>query len=337
MLKRVVSIGIGLCVLFSCSAFAIDSNTTTTYNSGSNVINVSTSVTGVSPGDTVTYLAYKVEDGAEITADDIVYVDQTTYSNGELSFNYRTATTNIGSTVLVGGDNVAAVSETNIPGCVVIKNADGEVLAYGEITSSSSDFVGSTDTATLKKVTLNTSVNISNIIDINTSGVSVDTLLCFAGNANELWLDASAVNTDDATIITVETGDPIVNMLGLNYITDLSGVASLFEGINTTGKSVSAFGQVVGSSDEFGIVFSTDKAALEALSDSVTTWDAESEINLSTPVAYPALGKNGEGNFVVQLINNDFSSETTIYSRVYSKTGAVYTYSDTVAQVVIGE
>ena len=311
MLKRVVSIGIGLSMLLSMSAFAeITSSTTTTYNKTTKDISVSTTINGANDGDKITYLVHKKDAVlASLEGKDIVYIDQKTAGSGGsvAPFSYKTASTNIGSTILVGGSAINAPKEgVTVPGYVNVSGSDGTVLAIGTITTDST----TVNSQSLVKVVLDLSLNISKISKINDNDATDS--LCFVGDANVLWLDKSLLATDSATNIMVELNDDsILNIIGLN--------ATKFE----NDSAVSAFGQVVGTPDEYGIVFSTAEINDGA---EVTALGTDTDLSNGAVVAFPSLGKNGEGKFVVQLVDSSLSGKT-LHARVYTKTGDTYTFS----------
>lgn len=301
MLKRVVSIGIGLSMLLSMSAFAITSSTTTTYKDGK--ITVTTNVSDLESGSEVTYLAFKNNGNniANLADADITYIDQATLNSGETSktFTYVTTDAKIASKVMVGGSAVTTPYNDEIPGYVTVVDASENVLAAGQITTDSESF----EESSLVKVALDKAVNVSGITSVNGNVEA----LCFMGNAKEMWIAKSDINTDGATKVVVTINDtPEISNLGLNG-TSYDGVVA-----------ASAFGQVIGSPAEFGVAFSLDKSLLEATSVGVTSWGEEVVLNENNVVAFPSLGKNGEGQFVVQLADSNLSGKT-LYARIYTK------------------
>ena len=321
MLKRVVSIGIGLSMLLSMSAFAITSSTTTTYDTtatdGSVKIAVTTSVTGASEGDKITYLVHKKGVILASLADtDIVYIDQKTAGSGGsvAPFTYKTASTNIGSTILVGGSALTSPVSDAMPGYVIIKNESGNEIAYGKIDSLSK----SIGTDTLVKVTY-TSTNIpviDSISSVSTKDVNIDDIM-FLSASDGFFISGSAIDSSAATIITVKTGSSIIDTLGANS-TDYDGLTA-----------ISSYGKIVGDSSTYGVVFSTDRNAIETLNtapDSIFTDVSEFAADFSSCVAFPALGKGLDGTFVVQLADSGFTSGTTYYTRVYKCDNNTYSY-----------
>ena len=323
MLKRVVSIGIGLSMLLSMSAFAITSSTTTTYDTtatdGSVKISVTTSVTGASEGDKITYLVHKKGAALASLADtDIVYIDQKTAGSGGsvAPFTYKTASTNIGSTILVGGSALTSPVSDAMPGYVIIKNESGNEIAYGKIDSLSK----SIGTDTLVKVTY-TSTNIpviDSISSVSTKDVNIGDIM-FLSASDGFFISGSAIDSSAATIITVKTGSSIIDTLGANS-TDYDGLTA-----------ISSYGKIVGdSSSTYGVVFSTNKDVIEALNNaapnSIFTDDSEFTADFTSCVAFPALGKGLDGTFVVQLADSSFKPGTTYYTRVYKCENNTYSY-----------
>lgn len=320
MLKRVVSIGIGLSMLLSMSAFAITSSTTTTYDTiatdGSVKISVTTSVTGASKGDKITYLVHKKSaDLASLADTDIVYIDQkTAWSDGNVApFTYKTASTNIGSTILVGGSALTSPVLNAMPGYVIIKNESGKEIAYGKIDSESK----SIGTDTLVKVTY-TSTGIpviDSISSVSTKDVNIDDIM-FLSASDGFFISGSAIDSSAATIITVKTGSSIIDTLGANS-TDYDGLTA-----------ISSYGKIVGDSSTYGVVFSTDRNAIEALNNApdYTFTGDEFNADFNTCVAFPALGKGLDGTFVVQLADSGFTSGITYYTRVYKCDNNTYSY-----------
>lgn len=320
MLKRVVSIGIGLSMLFSMSAFAITSSTTTTYDTtatdGSVKIAVTTSVTGAAEGDKITYLVHKKDAVLASLADsEIVYIDQKTAgSDGSVApFTYKTASTNIGSTILVGGSALTSPVSDAMPGYVIIKNESGDEIAYGKI-DSASQLVGND---TLVKVTYtSTSIPvIDSISSVSTKGVNIDDIM-FLSASDGFFISGSAIDSSAATTITVKTGSSIIDTLGANSTT--------YEELT----AISSYGKIIGDSSTYGVVFSTDRNAIETLNTAPTyifTGD-EFTADFNSCVAFPALGKGLDGTFVVQLANSGFTPGTTYYTRVYKCDNDTYSY-----------
>ena len=321
MLKRVVSIGIGLSMLLSMSAFAITSSTTTTYDTtatdGSVKISVTTSVTGASEGDKITYLVHKNGTNLASLADsEIVYIDQKTAGRDGIvaPFTYKTASTNIGSTILVGGSALTSPVSDAMPGYVIIKNESGDEIAYGKIDSESQ----SIETDTLVKVTY-TSTNIpviDSISSVSTKDVNIDDIM-FLSASDGFFISGSAIDSSAATTITVKTGSPIIDTLGAN--------STAYDGL----KAISSYGKIVGDSSTYGVVFSTDRNAIETLNaapDSIFTDVSEFAADFSSCVAFPALGKGLDGTFVVQLADSGFTPGTTYYTRVYKCDNNTYSY-----------
>lgn len=324
MLKRVVSIGIGLSMLLSMSAFAeITSSTTTTYDTtatdGSVKIAVTTSVTGAAEGDKITYLVHKKGVVlASLDGKDIVYIDQKTAGSGGsvAPFSYKTASTNIGSTILVGGSALTSPMSDAMPGYVIIKNESGTEIAYGKI-DSASQLVGND---TLVKVTYtSTSIPvIDSISSVSTKGVNIDDIM-FLSASDGFFISGSAIDSSAATTITVKTGSSIIDTLGANSTT--------YEELT----AISSYGKIIGDSSTYGVVFSTNKDGIKALDNntqpnSIFTDKSEFTADFNNCVAFPALGKGLDGTFVVQLADSSFKPGTTYYTRVYKCENDTYSY-----------
>ena len=105
--------------------------------------------------------------------------------------------------------------------------------------------------------------------------------------------------------ITVSAAAASASTLALTYFNSSSVTDN---GVTYEGNAVSAFGQVQGNVGEFGMLFGTESGSVDSY-----TGSYEGGGN-----AYPALGKNSDGQYVIQLLDTAALPEY-IYARAYYK------------------
>ena len=105
--------------------------------------------------------------------------------------------------------------------------------------------------------------------------------------------------------IAVSAAAASASTLALTYFNSSSVTDN---GVTYEGNAVSAFGQVQGNVGEFGMLFGTESGSVDSY-----TGSYEGGGN-----AYPALGKNSDGQYVIQLLDTAGLPEY-IYARAYYK------------------
>lgn len=308
MLKKFVSTVVGVsCAVaaLGVSATSPTIQTTTTYSGeGTAKIAVTTTVTDAASGNVYTYLAYDQGVTTVENGEQIVYVDQQTATGRNVTFNYVTDSTDIGSNVKVGGKSAEGVAYTPasgtipaVPGNVSVTVDSGEAVKTVVDTNVAD--------GTYVKVAYDAS-NPAKTVLVN--GEAVD---WFAGDGF-VWVKVNALKVENPTVaITTASATIEAQTLASGYL-----AAGNTEATTEDKSAVIALGQVTGNVAEYGIAFSTDS-------------------NFTSPQYLKALGRNNEGQFAIKLVDyaSVFLNSTTVYAQVYYKaaadgtetrTGAVY-------------
>ena len=301
MLKKFVSTVVGVsCAVaaLGVSATSPTIQTTTTYSGEDTTkIAVTTTVTDAASGNVYTYLAYDKDVTTVTTGDQIVYVDQQKADGTNVTFNYVTVSTYVGSKVKVGGKSAAGVAydpaSDTIPAAPVVGNVS----------------VAVDDEEAVKTVVDMEAVNgtyvkvkyeaVNPVKSVTVNGVAAD---WFAGDG-VVWVKVDALKDVQNPTVAITTDDKAVTIeaqtLASGYLATENTEAT------TEDKSaVIALGQVTGSVAEYGIAFSTD-------------------INFTSPQYLKALGRNNAGQFAIKLVDYaSILSGTTVYAQVYYKATA---------------
>lgn len=313
MLKKFVSTVVGVSCAVAALGVSAESptiQTTTTYSGGTAKIAVTTTVTGAASGNVYTYLAYDQAVPTVTTGDQIVYVDQQTATGTNVTFNYVTDSTDIGSNVKVGGKSAEGVAYDPVsdtipaaPGNVsVTVDSEEAVKAVVDTEAANGTYVKVAYTAVnpVKSVTVN--------------GVAAD---WFAGDG-VVWVKVDALKDAQSptVVITTEAATIEAQTLASGYL-----AAGNTEATTEDKSAVIALGQVTGSVAEYGIVFSTDSG-------------------FTSPQYLKALGRNDAGQFAIKLV--DYASilrGDTVYAQVYYKATAdgTATRIGDVYQLAVGE
>lgn len=319
MLKKIAGIGLSLCMLLSTSAFAeVTTSTTTKYGDADGKIKVTTNVTGAEAGSKLTYLAFKNTNNKleNLKSSEIVYVDQVTLGSNvnDYTFTYTTNDTNISSKVLVGGSSLTSPVNDSVLGYVIINDDSGTEIAKGSIISGGSEKI---ESDILYKVELNKACNIKSIKAIKGNS-EVGDALCFIGSAKEMWISGSLLKEGSATVITAEMEEnSSVTTLGIN--------TSTYTESGDSCAAISVYGQVIGSPDSFGVIISRSEINTSSITPAV--WSADAELDTDSVMAFPALGRNVEGGYVVQIADDGLKGHT-VYACAYSYSGDTYTFGD---------
>ncbi len=301
MLKRFVSSLVGVaCLVSMTGAFATASYTgTTTEYDVSGKIRVKSTISGTT-GDTVTYLVHDDDaDVATLQDGQVVYVDQYEFTgdeaNGTYTFNYLTDTTDIGATVLVGGDIENAIVDDTV-GKVVTVNGVKEYVA---------------DAAGTNGYVLVPCNVIGNIVtEVKLGDNVLDAEEWFVA-ADGLYITGLALDgTDVVTFAAAETEAVSVATLDAAFLAagemedqsdDAAGYASIL-----------AVGQVTGQVDEFGILITVD----------------------SEKYYLPALGKNAAGMYAIRAYNETLTDGTGITVQAYYKNGEQTIVADQASSLI---
>lgn len=290
MLKKVFSVV--LCVVLTCtmlSAFAAEYTSSTKYDEGNITVVTTVEAEG---GQTYTYLAYdKNANLADLVDGGIVYVDEKVADGAEVTFEYTTSNENIGSLIRVNGNSLDSIP--NLPAetthTVAIGNGEpvpGKIEGLATVDANAYVLV-EIDGLADKKITA-----------VTVDGVAVDYLDAAGGIRvkagvlqNKEQLPAVVVTVEDFAYVSVRTEG-----LGINAANDLI-----------------AMGQVLGTVDEFGVLFSNneDFVAPEDEDDTEVLWKAA------------ALGKGSDGRFAVKV--EDYTAyidaDAPVYAKVYYRIG----------------
>jgi hypothetical protein len=193
-IKTIVSLTAASAMLLSTTAFAaVTTQTVTKYSSDAGTT-VTSTVSGLTEGSMVTYLAHKDAAVSE-TGDNIVYIGQETVdSTKSAKFEYTVKDINTAGTyaTVKYGSNVDAITDTN-----TIEVGNVTVVWNGAVGTVAGDtLVGNGDTTTL---TITAAAN-SEIVAIDVAGTQVDpanaTVTAKAGQT--VTITAAATNADAA-------------------------------------------------------------------------------------------------------------------------------------------
>ena len=319
MFKKLVCLTLCLGLLAAmtvCASADISYVTTTSDVAGeAGKISVTSTVTGAAEGDQLTYLAYR---DAAPTDGTIVYIDQyevLNADNGQHEFTYKTAETDIGSTVKFGGLTAAgaamAVNDNNpIPAGVC------RVTITNNTSTADVARPVSTDTTGFTAITYTTAQTIT--------GVSVGGTALPADD----WFTADGA-------IWVKNSHMMVEAVALTMTEETAAVSTtvtskwgLLEASGSDGDSIMVIGSVPSGASEYGILITKDSTFNDATFIAEATSESDT-VEISTGISrFAALGKGSDGSFAVKITNAlgvTFGTDP-YYVRVYALTGSTYTY-----------
>lgn len=333
LLTKVVALGATATLLVSTTAFAATYSTRTLYlKSDVNTAYVSTTVTGLSEGDEVTYLAGYTEGNTP------VYINQFTAEGENLTFKYKTSKDNLGAskeikmakadkTFTVNGTvTPATAGEDKIPEAQKFTfNVTVDSGTAQAISVNAGDVIGA-DTITLAGITLG-----DGILDTTAKLEGADATVAVVADGLSVTLPTNFVSYDDNTLVLSKTSatlalttTPAVEP-AIDYVSGVKASSYTYtytpdgssEAISVSGPMFAIYGKVTGTVDEYGIAVS---------------YDGEE----GTYAYYKADGKDDDGTFGVAVIDDD-ESATTIdaYAKTYIKIGDAYTYG-AVKHIVAG-
>ncbi len=308
MLKKFVSTVVGVsCAVaaLGVSAASPTIQTTTTYSGGGTAkIAVTTTVTDATSGNVYTYLAYDKGVATVTTGDQIVYVDQQKATGTNVTFNYVTDSTDVGSNVKVGGKSAEGVAydpaSGTIPAAPVVGNVsvavDGEDAVKTVVDTEAAN-------GTYVKVEYEA---VNPVSSVTVNGVAAD---WFAGNG-VVWVKVDALK--NATKPTVEiTTAPAATVETQTLASGYMAAAGEDD------AAVIALGQVTGDVAEYGIAFSTDS-------------------NFTSPKYLQALGRNNEGQFAIKWVGYGSELTGTVYAKVYTGVEGSRVLSEETYEVIVG-
>lgn len=287
-------------------AFAADYNVVTRYNSATDEVTVTTSVTGATPYEQVAFLVEKSED--------IVWIDQ---KPADLSGNASSAFTDaaddaVGATVKVGTSSLAAstfgeAKTIALPNYTVTWSVTGTSKVYA-VTEETSDNDGSTTTSDTVTFYILTAAN-EKLTGITEAIGSADATELTIGEVVVGSKLTRTVNANAEYTFTFATKDvsaapaPVVTK-GANTIT---GETSKTASVVATATDATDFGILVAVKGENSLA---DITSLDGLSTS------------SSPVRkYHALGANAAGQFAIELQDTEnvfFVDDIKYEARVYA-------------------
>lgn len=212
------------------------------------------------------------------------------------------------STVLLG----TGVSAQNIPSTVsesasaaVTITSDGTALYSGDLPTTDDGDTG------MLRFGLSQAV-VAKSVSVNGSSLSAEDWFTGA-DSKALYISSAKLSGESISIeITADTTAASVYTLGINTFADAEFTEN---GATYRGSAISVFGKAVGNVDEFGVLFGRTEAEVTEYSSDYTQGGN----------AYPALAKDSNGEFVVQLIDAS-SLPAAVYACAYYKSGSSYTY-----------
>ena len=332
MIKKIVCAALTTALLISSAvgvmAAGYTYSTTTTY--GSDGIVVSSTVSGVAVGDTLTYLAWEETDDVDGMADDeVVYIDQIVADATEETFTYAADTADINAKVLYGGKTAAGAamplgSGTVIPGMISVYRGD-TLIAQGCASDKGEDYVkveyldGQEPGTAVTAIYTLTAVEGSGLSEVN---YVTD---CFAAN-DGLWISADALDADGETVLYVDLQDD-----NLVYVKTYD--------IKKVDNKLVVLAQAIGSESNYGVYVSTDDfATIKTAAD----YDDENSATAKT-VKYAAAGANAEGAFLIELDydtesipEGEYKAKAYGYGQADSVTDAAEVLGEAVGPVVVG-
>ncbi len=294
MLKKVFSIV--LCVVLTMTMLgvsaAVDTQTTANLETGDYTV---VTTVDVSPGvDTYTYLAHKsVADLAELTTDDIVYVDEQIATGTTVEFSYTTDKVGLGSLVRVNGN-----PEGTIPGLAAESthtvSLDGAPAVAGTIEGLADE---DADTYVL--------VAVEGLTNQKVDAVTVNEVpVAYFVAAGGVYVQASVLQIEegeDLPAVAVTTG-------AIQAVDGRTVGLGILENDNEAGyegkASLIARGRVFGNVSEFGIEFSATE-------------------DFATSIKVAAMGKGSNGYYAIKLVDytnetvGAFTADAPVYARAY--------------------
>lgn len=334
LLTKVVALGATATLLASTTAFADATYSTRTLylKSDADTAYVSTTVTGLTAGDEVTYLAGYTGGNTP------VYINQFTAEGENLTFKYKTSKANLGASKeikMAKADSTfttnaavtpATTGENTIPEAqkftfnVTVDNGTAQAIAV-----NAGDVINA-DTITLTDITLG-----DGTLDTTAKLDGADATVAVVADGVSVTLPANFVSYDDNTLVLSKTSvalalttTPAVEP-AIDYVSGVKASSYTYtytpdgssEAISVSGPMFAIYGKVTGTVDEYGIAVS---------------YDGEE----GTYAYYKADGKDDDGTFGVAVIDDD-ESATTIdaYAKTYIKIGDAYTYG-AVKHIVAG-
>lgn len=306
--KTIVAIALvtTLIATMGMSAMAAATYTTKTTYQADGKISVEANASGLEAGDIVTYVA--TTDATDVNENTIVYINQAEVETGKTSvkFNYSTEITNINASMFFGGStenerkgataegyelNVAIAGKDTVKVIVPEQNTEDEIIRKIEL--------GSDLLAGMKVKSL----EIGDIV-IHDG---------FAADADTIIVKTNAINKDDLT-------------LTVNAVKAEDMRVSIGKGTTKDENNITAYAKAI-NGDSFGVVIYAKDVDVNKLTyGSEVVADAEKKY-----VILPALGKNADGVYGVELQGYSEWISDPAFVKAYAVSGDTFNLSGATA------
>lgn len=297
--KRIAALAmaIALVVCFAVSASAISVATTTQYVAGDeSKVNVTVNVTDGGDAAYVTY--YATKDSTP------VFIDQEALDGGNATIQYQTAATNLKGSVIVGYTDGAATNWS----------INGYTVSAGAYTVTPSVIPNDKDTTATVKIAYTASEN-KKFEKVEPTNATVTS----ATEAADGTITVVLANVTGDVTLTVKEQAATAPDAKVTYIDGAAikvGEDNLGEDPANTAvkgnRKLTVIGQFTGNAKEYGVAISSTEAITKA--------------NIAAAEKYAALGKNTNGVFAVQLIDEGedvvgavIQSGVNYYAAIYAE------------------
>ncbi len=317
MLKRVVSLIVGVCCLLTMTgAFAAMTyvGTTTEYVAGDNTkVTVRTTVSGAE-NDVATYLVYgdtaNAADTLSENGSNIVYVDQYKFTGseveGQYTFEYQTAATNLGADVKLASSVQGQVSDEELELASVAITVVCNGVTYASVATLPTAENG------LHKIAY----------DEGNSGIISSVKVGETTLTDEQWftgVDAlyivDTVEVEEGALITI-TADAATVSASTNALTWFAANTDEEEDLETNAQeSILMVGTVTGNVKEFGMILAD-------------TEDAARNLTADHSAKLEAFGKNKDGKFAIRAYNSTSFAGTYFAITYYVDANDVTHYAE---------
>lgn len=318
-------------------------STTTSYDMGSGIVTVTSTIDGIQSGEEVTYLAYNTKKGESPSSSNIIYIDQRTADGTIMDIEYSAKIEDVGSTLVkfgaertteiapeeVGADRFSAVGiQVNIEG--------------GSVLPDEYFMVGEEYTFTIVHGSEQVITALSYSID---NGATTNPVLPseIISGATQSYYTTDKVQ--EGYVLNVTLG----SKPGANTVTEVKRAAQFgtpeLNNSNTATNNLIAFSKVAVADDvevyEYGVLFSYEPNArfTEGVDwsgnvagtinvDEVPDLENGGTKIIKTGVKkYKALGKGSDGSYAVKLVDGGsgyLTGATKYYITPYVVTGGDY-------------
>lgn len=303
--KTIVALALVMTLIatMGMSAMAANYSTKTTYQA-ENKISVVAKATGLAEGDVVTYVA--TTDASNVNENTIIYIDQAEASSyGTAQFTYTTDVTNINASMFFGGSTEvnkkpAKATDDYVINLTVNGTASGKVYAAKQAADAGDvirkfDLSGVANLATLK------------ITGVEFEGAAINNF-CVAEKT--LIVSTAAINANGTLNIVTEDAPAFV----APKISSTTAVSA--DNLVAVAKAPAG--------EKFGIVLYKDGAEV------VIDGTVKTETNY---VVLPALGKNVDGIYAVELQGFAEYLAAPFNVKAYAYNGSEYVLSELAAPI----